>query len=176
MEIKSNGHFTALIPPPCPKEIRGQGVICRVDIDDPGNGYVAPPGAGYPVALRLRSVDVEDSGINYTCGVDQLENYSSNGAVLSMIVIPSVEIRSVKILDPGFGFTQYPEITMISDTGGNNARFRPQFEVIRDPIADPDKLIQVTDLVGLEQTGYVEGRPYYVRSILQRWSTFCWLL
>ena len=159
-KLNPMGISAALIPPPCPKEIRGQGVICRVDIDDPGNGYVAPPGEGYPVALRLRSVDVEDSGINYTCGVDQLQITPSNGAVLDYDCDPFGKIRSVKILDPGFGFTQYPEITMISDTGVN-ARFRPQFEVIRDPIADPDKLIQVTDLVGLEQTGYVEGRPYY---------------
>ena len=159
-KLNPMGISAALIPPPCPKEIRGQGIICRVDIDDPGNGYVAPPGAGYPVALRLRSVDVEDSGINYTCGVDQLQITPSNGAVLDYDCDPFGKIRSVKILDPGFGFTQYPEITMISDTGVN-ARFRPQFEVIRDPIAEPEKLIQVTDLVGLEQTGYVEGRPYY---------------
>ena len=40
--------------------------------------------------------------------------------------------------------------------------FRSQFEVVRDPIVtEPQKLIQVTDLVGLKQTGYVEGRPYY---------------
>ena len=33
---------------------------------------------------------------------------------------------------------------------------------VRDPIVpDPDKLIQVTDLVGLKQTGYYQGRPYY---------------
>ena len=40
--------------------------------------------------------------------------------------------------------------------------FAPQFEIVRDPIVpDPDKLIQVTDLVGLKQTGYYRGRPYY---------------
>jgi hypothetical protein len=45
---------------------------------------------------------------------------------------------------------------------GINASFRPQFEVIRDPIViDPQKLLQVTDLVGLKQTGYVNGRAYY---------------
>jgi len=50
---------------------------------------------------------------------------------------------------------------MVSDTGVN-ASFRPQFEVVRDPIVvDEDKLIQVVDLVGLQQTGYVDGRPYY---------------
>jgi hypothetical protein len=29
------------------------------------------------------------------------------------------------------------------------------------PAADPDTVIQVTDLAGLKQTGYVEGRAYY---------------
>jgi hypothetical protein len=45
---------------------------------------------------------------------------------------------------------------------GVNASFIPVFSVVRDPIEVPeDKLIQVTDLVGLKQTGYVNGRPYY---------------
>jgi len=54
----------------------------------------------------------------------------------------------------------YPDIRMVTDTG-INATFAPQFEVIRDPIVSPEKLIQVTDLVGLKQTGYVDGRAYY---------------
>ena len=29
------------------------------------------------------------------------------------------------------------------------------------PLADPATLIQVTDLVGLKQTGYYDGKPYY---------------
>ena len=67
----------------------------------------------------------------------------------------------MNVIEPGLGFTAYPNITMISDTGVN-ATFRPQFRVIRDPIVeDQAKLIQVTDLVGLKQTGYVDGRPYY---------------
>ena len=50
---------------------------------------------------------------------------------------------------------------MVTDTG-INATFRPQFSVVRDPIViDEDVLIQVTDLVGLKQTGYYDGRPYY---------------
>jgi hypothetical protein len=33
---------------------------------------------------------------------------------------------------------------------------------VRDPIVvNPQQLLQVTDLVGLKQTGYVNGRPYY---------------
>ena len=53
-------------------------------------------------------------------------------------------------------------------TTGINAAFRPQFEVVRDPVAAveagivaQDGLLQVTDLVGLKQTGYYDGRPYY---------------
>lgn len=160
-KLNPMGISAALIPPPCPKEVRGQGIVCRVVVDDPGNGYAAPPGEGYPVALKLRSVEVENPGINYNCGVDQLQITPSNGAVLDYECDPFGKIRRVKVLDGGFGFTRYPEITMVSDTGVN-ASFRPQFEVIRDPIvADEDKLIQVTDLIGLEQTGYVRGRPYY---------------
>jgi len=36
--------------------------------------------------------------------------------------------------------------------------------VVRDPVGpdvEPEQIIQVTDLVGLKLTGYVEGRAYY---------------
>ena len=50
---------------------------------------------------------------------------------------------------------------MPSDTGVN-VEFSPVFEIVRDPIEAPaDQIIQVTDLVGLKQTGYIEGRAYY---------------
>ena len=39
---------------------------------------------------------------------------------------------------------------------------RPRIGVFRDPLGvSPENLIQVTDLVGLKQTGYIDGRPYY---------------
>ena len=47
---------------------------------------------------------------------------------------------------------------------GVNASFLPVFEIVRDPIVPTslqEKLIQVTDLVGLKQNGYINGRPYY---------------
>ena len=65
--------------------------------------------------------------------------------------------------DGGVGFTDYPNITIKSSTGAG-VRLRPVFEVVRDPIdpsIDKDKLLQVTDLVGIKQTGYYDGRPYY---------------
>lgn len=155
------GISAILIPPPCPKKVIGKGVVCRVIVDDPGNGYPTIPGAGYPATLRLRSVEVESPGINYNCGVDQIQITPSNGAQLTYECDTFGRISKVKVLNPGLGFNVTPEITIPSTTGVN-ARFRPQFEVVRDPIVvDPQVIIQVTDLVGLKQTGYVDGRPYY---------------
>ena len=63
--------------------------------------------------------------------------------------------------------TRTPTITVISDTGVN-AVIKPIFSIIRDPIGvDPNTLIQVTDLVGLKQTGYIDGRAYYGQVFLK---------
>jgi len=162
------GISAILIPPPCPRVIKGKGVVNRLNVNDPGNGYpqpIPPPTptttSTYPVALRLSSVPVLDTGINHNCGKDKIQITPSNGAILDYNCDSFGRIREVIIKDPGFGFTTYPDIRMVTDTG-INATFAPQFEVIRDPIViDPQKLIQVTDLAGLKQTGYVDGRPYY---------------
>jgi len=83
---------------------------------------------------------------------------------LIIIAILLVELLEFQLLLRGIGFDVYPEITIESETGVN-ATFRPVFRVVRDPILEvqqiPEKLIQVTDLVGLKQTGYVDGRAYY---------------
>jgi hypothetical protein len=160
-----------LIPPPCPKRIRGRGVVTDVEVDDPGNSYPAPlpqldnsllnVNPTYPVSLRLKDVKVLDPGINYNCGVDQIIIEPSNGAVLDYVCDTFGRIIEIKVLNPGLGFTEYPNIRIDTSTG-INATFAPQFEVVRDPIVlDEAKLIQVTDLVGLKQTGYVDGRAYY---------------
>ena len=155
------GISAILIPPPCPKKVRGKGIVCRVIVDDPGNGFPKAPGPGYPATLRLKSVEVETTGINYSCGVDQIKITPDNGAKLGYECDTFGRITKVNVLSPGLGFNTYPEISIPSLTGVN-ARFRPQFEVVRDPIVvDPQVIIQVTDLVGLKQTGYVDGRPYY---------------
>ena len=157
-----------LIPPPCPKKIRGRGVVTDVIVNDPGSGYLRPipSNQGYPVSLRLKQVIVENPGINYS-STDQIQITPNNGAVLEPVFGPFGRVEEVKVLNPGLGFTEYPTITVVpapdSPTGatGVNATFRPVFEVVRDPIVLPERLIQVTDLVGLKQTGYVDGRAYY---------------
>ena len=163
------GISAILIPPPCAKKIGGRGVVDKVIVSEPGNGYLPPleQGPGYPVTLVLDEVIVENPGINYRCGEDQLQITPNNGAQLSYNCDPFGKINSVKVLNPGIGFNVYPEITLPSETGVN-ATFRPVFRVVRDPVQlieeqkiNQQALIQVTDLVGLKQTGYVEGRVYY---------------
>ncbi len=92
---------------------------------------------------------------------DQIVVDPPNGSKLTPIFGPHGSVVDVRIDDPGLGFTEYPTIYMPSDTGVGVV-FKPQFEIIRDPLdVAPDKLLQVTDLVGLKQTGYVDGRAYY---------------
>ena len=121
---------------------------------------------GYPVQLKLKEVLVEDPGINYNCGVDEITIEPSNGAELSYECNTFGRIVKVTVENPGMGFTEKPIIRMPSETGVN-FKAVPLFEIERDPPAaltgdiPLDKLIQVTDLVGLKQTGYYDGRPYY---------------
>ena len=269
-----------LVPPPCPKKIKGKGVVVDVIVDDPGGPYPTderPPEISYPVTLRLKKVLVPVPGINYdpgpggctfppftdpppttpppgfpppvspppttvtitavpptikkgectilkytslgntklvitpvvgevpavpegtvrvcpeesttycitgdggdtACtpvtviggedpdpeipeeGGDKIVVSPPNGSKLRPVIGAHGTVVGVEIIDPGLGFTEYPTISMPSDTGVGVV-FAPQFEIIRDPLdITPDKLIQVTDLVGLKQTGYVDGRAYY---------------
>ena len=156
------GISAALISPPCPRRIDGKGIVTDVIVEDPGNGYLAPTDGpeGYPVALRLKEVLVKNPGVNYNCGVDQLTITPNNSTVLDYRCGPFGQILEVKVVTGGI-FTETPVINMLSDTGVNFQAV-PLFEVIRDPLDVPqEQLIQVTDLVGLKQTGYVDGRAYY---------------
>ena len=80
---------------------------------------------------------------------------------------PFGRIIGVDIENPGRGFTSIPTVRIISDTG-INAVLRPKFRVVRDPIGvDEQTLIQVTDLVGLKQTGYIDGRAYFGQTFIR---------
>tara|TARA_R100001594_G_scaffold82215_1_gene116696 strand:+ start:10005 stop:14081 length:4077 start_codon:yes stop_codon:yes gene_type:complete len=157
------GVSAKLMPPPCPQVVDGKGVVTDVTCMNPGNGFDAPKGPGYPVGLKLKDVIVKSPGINYDCAVDQVViEPNEGGAQLSLCDCgPFGRINKVCVDDGGLGFTQVPNIRVISDTGINFEGI-PVMEVVRDPIVpDIDKLIQVTDLVGVKQTGYYDGRAYY---------------
>ena len=161
--INPVGVSAKLIPPPCPKAVGGKGTVDPVRPIDPGNGYRPPTGPGYPVGLKLKEVIVENPGINYDCSKDRVViEPNEGGAKLSLCQCgPFGTIEKVCVDDGGMGFTRWPNIRIISDTG-INADLVPVLEPVRDPIVpDPDKLIQVTDLVGIKQTGYYDGRAYF---------------
>jgi len=165
------GISAVLIPPPCPKVVSGKGTVTKVIVDDPGNGFPKPDGDGYPVGLGLSAINITDCGINYDCSKDRLVIEPSNGASASLICDNFGRISDVIVDEPGLGFTEWPSIRIERDPGvgapddqptGVNFEAVPVFDIIRDPIVvNRDKLLQVTDLVGVKQTGYYEGRPYY---------------
>jgi len=264
------GASAILIPPPCPQEIGGVGVVDDVRITTPGNGYVGESGPGYPVILELTDIIIDNPGINYlpsdpiivTGGFDvpdippvpnnvsiippglitddpgdggtpgdilsptdgigdpttpgtggpdtgiifdpnvpglptgttggsggdssggggitdpsdpglggvgsgtpgtgaPVPNSGGSNPVLNLITGPFGTVVGVNIVSPGSGFTRTPTISVLSSTGVN-AVLKPVFKIVRDPIGvDPKTLIQVTDLVGLKQTGYIDGRAFY---------------
>ena len=160
--VNPMGISASLIPPPCPKKIEGKGVVTDVRVINPGNGFNPPEGPGYPALLKLKNIDVEDPGINYNCAEDKVVIEPANGAELVICGCDSFgRINKICIEKPGSGWTEYPSVRIISPTG-INATLRPQFEIDRDPLGVPaDQLVQVTDLVGVKQTGCYAGRPYY---------------
>ena len=68
------GISASLIPPPCPKQISGVGIVTDVVIYDPGNGWTPPTKPGdttpsYPVNLELNElIPLDTGGINYGPG------------------------------------------------------------------------------------------------------------
>ena len=146
-----------IIPPPCPKVIEGTGVVTDIIAEEPGNGYPVAPGGGPPVTLVLKEIIPTSPGINY--GPDDL--VLIDGKPLKPILGPFGTVEGVEPVSY-YGFTDYPNITMPSETG-LGFRGRPVFEpvIVPELVLPDDQLLQVTDLVGLKQTGYVNGRPYY---------------
>jgi hypothetical protein len=137
-----------LIPPPCPRLIKGKGVVTDIIVTDPGNGFLPPvsPTPTPPSTVLVTPSDVPGAGVGAPgAGV---------GAPGAGVGPPDADVGVSPTI-----------ITVVPPSGaptGINARFIPQFEVVRDPIVvNPQQLLQVTDLVGLKQTGYVNGRPYY---------------
>ena len=82
------------------------------------------------------------------------------GSELELVCGPFGTISKIKVIKPGLGFTRRPDIIVDSDTGINLDDCAIVFEPEIAPFDVPD-VIQVTDLVGLKQTGYYKGKPYY---------------
>ena len=141
------------------------GSLDKAIVVDGGQGYQPPRETvpQYPALLRLSEVRVQNPGINYS-PEDELTITPNNSTILKPTLGPFGKVKSVKVVKGGT-FTDLPDIFLPSTTGVN-ASFTPVFEVIRDPLvaqvaASPADVVQVFDLVGLNVTGYVDGKRYY---------------
>ena len=162
-----------LIPPPCPRRIRGKGIVTDIIVNDPGNGYLPPisPTTTPSSVLELIQKDIpgvpgSGSGAGAGSGVGGPGGPGGPGGVDAPGVGGVGGLGAPGVGPGGGGPGGNVPLSIPSPPSGAptgiNATFRPQFEVVRDPVVvDPQKLLQVTDLVGLKQTGYVNGRAYY---------------
>ena len=154
--------------------------------DPPVRPETTTGGGGPPVILELVEIIPEDPGINY--GPDDLvcviNTETGEEVCFNPPKTPTTGIGPFKpeITDPGTGdppdrvddkveprpprplngFRTYPQINVRTSTGVGYKPI-PILKPVIDPIGvtDPDRLIQVTDLPGLKQTGYYDGKPYY---------------
>ena len=156
-----------LVPPPCPKEVGGKGVVTEVIIDDPGNGFEQPPAGPdepqYPVVLKLKKVRVTKPGINNNCKTDKVVMIPDLGYKFIPKCGPFGTIEDVEVIPPPVlpNITGTPQIFIQSGTG-LNVELRPEFEiVVVPPTIEVEGILQVTDLAGIKQTGYYNGKPYY---------------
>lgn len=105
----------------------------------------------YPVVLEIEDVDIINPGFGYVPG-DTIIVTPDNGAVLEPVIDNNGRIIDIKVIRPGIGFNDFPEITVDSKTGYNFSS-RPIFKVIRvdekifvPPPGTP--IISVVDCVG----------------------------
>ena len=112
-----------------------------------------PSAPTYPVLLELDEIYIIDGGFGYQPG-DTLEVVPDNGAQIEPVINDRGEIEEIRIINPGVGFIDLPEINVNSDTGFN-AKLIPvlkstPFSEIPDPtVLPPDtQLIFVVDCVG----------------------------
>ena len=160
------GVSAILIPPPCPKKVRGVGIVTDIIIDEPGYypPQPPPPGSGYPVVTQLTGITPTAPGINY--GPDDVvcvEN--EDGTRICFPIVPGNFGQVNEVLVPPTGIIippVFPTITLESDTGvGFVGRPVIRPVIVPENILPDEDIIQVTDLVGLKLTGYVNGKPYY---------------
>jgi hypothetical protein len=126
------GISAVLLAPPCPKDPGGVGILTAITVDEPGNGYeTKPPGDSDYVNISVKLTGI---AVGIGTGPD-------GGG--------------------GIPITRTPDISIITTTG-TNVKITPVTELVIDPVdVEPENLIQITDLAGLKQTGYIQGRAYY---------------
>ena len=151
------GISAILIPPPCPKVIEGKGIVIDIDVKSPGNGFPPVPQGGVPTVVTVKDIEPTLPGINY----DPDDKAIINDIPVAITVDNFGRVTNIKPPEP-IVVTDTPVVEIPSLTG---AGFRGtpimQTTIVPEEVFDDADIIQVTDLVGLKQNGYVNGKPYY---------------
>jgi hypothetical protein len=112
-----------------------------------------PQSSTYPAITEIEEVFIVDPGFGYEPG-DTLEVIPNNGVVLEPVINDRGEITQVKVISPGIGFIDLPEI-IINSPRGYNAKLIPVLKVtpianIPDPTSIPaqTQIVSVVDCVG----------------------------
>lgn len=140
-------------------EIGNDGGIDRIIIDYTGYGYLnnqgdtittsgtipGTPTPGTPVTGVIDTVIVTNPGFGYNPG----DTITIGNAVVQPVIVGG-SVVSANVIDPGFGFTEIPDVEINSETG-IGAAFLPvlKFKKIGEltkPL-DPAKVITVIDCI-----------------------------
>jgi hypothetical protein len=85
-----------------------------------------------------------------------------NGTPVDITTDGFGRVTGVKLPSTAIITSSYPSITLPSDTGiGFRGTPLMRTNIVPEDVFDEELLVQVTDLPGLKQTGYVNGKPYY---------------
>ena len=129
----------------------------------PDTGAGGPSGTGsFDIIANTDTQILQVTDLPGQIGVEDLTGVLIPLVKRGGLISPSTSPTVVPAPGPFFGFTEYPNIYASSDTG-LGFRGRPVFEVVVVPenILPDEMVLQVVDIPGIRQTGYVNGKPYY---------------
>jgi hypothetical protein len=141
--------------------IQGQGQTTPIEIQE--NGFITTPNDStesfeenadsYQLLISIDDLAVLNEGVSYSPN-DKIQIIPDNGAIVEPIINKFGNITDVNIISGGSGFTDIPDIIVVSQTG-INAVLVPVFKFERienlDDISQPtldDSVINVVDCVG----------------------------
>jgi hypothetical protein len=141
--------------------IQGQGQTTPIEIQE--NGFITTPNDStesfednadsYQLLICIDDLAVLNEGVSYSPN-DKIQIIPDNGAIVEPIINKFGNIIDVNVISCGSGFTDIPDIIVVSETG-INAVLVPVFKFKRienlDDISQPtldDSVINVVDCVG----------------------------
>jgi hypothetical protein len=161
--------------PELPPFVPGQPPQKPPEVPDPGDpGSGGPRGLGsFDIITNTDTQILQVTDLPGQIGVEDLTGVLIPLVKSGGLISPSTSPTVVPAPGPFFGFTEYPNIYPVSNTG-LGFRGRPVFEVVVVPenILPDEMVLQVVDIPGIRQTGYVNGKPYYGQVFAQNGNLY----